>query len=73
MRAIASTCYGRLEGDEQDGLIVFKGVPFATAPVVPLRWLAPEKPALWTGVRDARSFGVRLLLSTRSPTRPLLR
>jgi para-nitrobenzyl esterase len=57
MRAIASTCYGRLEGDEQDGLIVFKGVPFAAAPVGSRRWLAPEKPALWTGVRDARSFG----------------
>ncbi len=57
MSAIVSTRCGRLEGDEQDGLFVFKGVPFAAAPVGPLRWLAPEKPALWTGVRDARRFG----------------
>jgi para-nitrobenzyl esterase len=57
MSAIASTRSGRLEGDEQDGLIVFKGVPFAAAPDGSRRWLAPEKPALWTGVRDARRFG----------------
>ncbi len=57
MSAIVSTRYGRLEGDEQDGLIVFKGVPFADAPVGSRRWLAPEKPAPWTGVRDARRFG----------------
>ncbi len=57
MGAIVSTRCGRLEGDEQDGLFVFKGVPFAAAPVGPLRWLAPEKPAPWTGVRDARRFG----------------
>ncbi len=57
MNAIASTRYGRIEGEEQDGLIVFKGVPFAAAPHLSRRWLAPEKPAVWTGVRDARRFG----------------
>jgi para-nitrobenzyl esterase len=57
MSAIVSTRYGRLEGDEQDGLLVFRGVPFAAAPVGSRRWLPPEKPAPWTGVRDARRFG----------------
>src|SRR6202140_4332230 len=57
MSAIVSTRYGRLEGEEQDGLLVFKGVPFAAAPAGSRRWLAPEKPAAWTGVRDARRFG----------------
>ena len=57
MSAIASTHYGKLEGDEQAGLLVFKGVPFAAAPDGPRRWLAPEKPVPWTGVRDARRFG----------------
>src|SRR3984893_3512907 len=57
MSAIVSTRYGRLEGDEQDGLLVFKGVPFAAAPVGSRRWLPPEKPATWTGIRDARRFG----------------
>jgi para-nitrobenzyl esterase len=57
MSAIVLTRYGRLEGDEQDGLLVFKGVPFAAAPDGVRRWLPPEKPAPWTGVRDARRFG----------------
>jgi para-nitrobenzyl esterase len=57
MSVIVSTRYGSLEGDEQDGLLVFKGVPFAAAPVGSRRWLPPEKREPWTGVRDARRFG----------------
>ena len=57
MSAIVSTRYGRLEGEEQDGLFVFKGVPFAAAPDGVRRWLPPEQPPTWTGVRDARRFG----------------
>ena len=57
MSAIVSTRYGKLEGEEQDGLLVFKGVPFAGAPEGLRRWLPPGKLATWTGVRDARRFG----------------
>ena len=57
MGATLSIHQGRLEGDDQGGLLVFKGIPFAAPPVGALRWLAPEKPASWTGVRDARRFG----------------
>jgi para-nitrobenzyl esterase len=57
MSAIVSTRCGKIEGEEQDGLIVFKGVPFAAAPEGVRRWLPPEKPAPWTGARDARRFG----------------
>src|SRR6202051_954056 len=57
MSAIVSTRYGRLEGEEQDGLLVFKGVPFAAAAEGVRRWLPPEKPIPWTNVRDARRFG----------------
>src|SRR6202041_2215220 len=57
MSAIASTRYGRLEGEEQTGLFVFKGVPFAAATDGVRRWLPPEQPPTWTGVRDARHFG----------------
>jgi para-nitrobenzyl esterase len=57
MSAIVSTRYGKLEGDEQAGLLVFKGVPFAAAPEGVRRWLPPEKPIPWTGVRHARRFG----------------
>ncbi len=57
MSATVSTRQGKLEGDDQGGLFVFKGVPFAAPPVGARRWLPPEKPASWTGVRDARRFG----------------
>lgn len=57
MSATVSTRYGKLEGEEQDGLLVFRGVPFAAAPVGARRWLPPEPPASWPGVRDARRFG----------------
>jgi para-nitrobenzyl esterase len=57
MSTTVSIRQGKLEGDDQRGLFVFKGIPFAAPPVGARRWLAPEKPASWTGVRDARSFG----------------
>ena len=56
MSATVSIHQGKLEGDEQGGLLVFKGIPFAAPPVGAFRWLAPQKPASWTGVRDARRF-----------------
>ena len=57
MGATVSIHQGRLDGDDQGGLLVFKGIPFAAPPVGPRRWLPPEKPASWTGTRDARRFG----------------
>jgi len=57
MGATVSIRQGKLEGSEQGGLSVFKGIPFAAPPVGARRWLAPEKLAPWTGVRDARRFG----------------
>ena len=57
MSATASTRYGKVEGEGQSGLSVFKGIPFAAPPSGARRWLAPEKPASWSGTRDARRFG----------------
>ena len=71
MGATVSIHQGKLEGDDQGGLSVFKGIPFAAPPVGTRRWLAPEKPASWSGVRDARRFGAvnhqnKLMLSALS-------
>jgi len=57
MSAVASTRFGKVEGEEMPGLSIFKGIPFAAPPTGARRWLAPEKPAPWSGSRDARRFG----------------
>ncbi len=56
-RARVTLSLGELEGVYQDGLYCFKGVPFAAPPVGDLRWLPPQPPAPWDGVRKADRFG----------------
>jgi len=41
----------------EKGGAVFKGVPFAQAPVADLRWREPVAVKDWSGVREASSFG----------------
>jgi len=47
---------GLVEGVAENGVTVFRGLPYAAAPVGSLRWRAPEPPASWEGVRAAESF-----------------
>ena len=56
MTTSVETSLGRLRGVEDDGLHVFRGVPFARPPVGALRFRAPQPAEPWTGVRDATSF-----------------
>lgn len=48
---------GELEGVVADGVISFKGIPFAAPPVGQLRWRPPQAAPRWTGVRQAAGFG----------------
>ncbi|WP_414712544.1 carboxylesterase/lipase family protein, partial [Sphingobium sp.] len=48
---------GRLRGTAENGVIAFKGIPFAQPPVGNLRWRAPQPIARWQGVRDASQYG----------------
>ncbi|HEY7807519.1 MAG TPA: carboxylesterase family protein [Croceibacterium sp.] len=48
---------GRVRGTLEDGLRVYRGIPFAKPPVGPLRWRAPEPLPRWDGVREASKFG----------------
>ncbi|PNE26304.1 carboxylesterase [Tannerella sp. oral taxon 808] len=51
------TADGILEGVNESGVKVFKGVPFAAPPVGDLRWRAPQPVKPWEGVRKADDFG----------------
>ncbi len=55
--ASATIDTGTLAGTAEGDLAVFRGIPFASPPVGALRWKAPQPPAAWTGVREARTFG----------------
>ncbi|MDE1940291.1 MAG: carboxylesterase family protein, partial [Alphaproteobacteria bacterium] len=48
---------GALQGGTEDGIAVFRDIPFAAPPMGTWRWRAPQPPPNWTGTRDARSFG----------------
>src|ERR1700733_5591640 len=47
---------GLVQGATEDGIAVYKGIPFAAPPLGDLRWRAPQQPAAWTGVRGATKF-----------------
>jgi len=51
-----TTKSGILMGLVEEDIVVFKGVPFAVAPVGNLRWRAPVPPVPWDGVRMADQF-----------------
>jgi para-nitrobenzyl esterase len=40
-----------------DGVVSWKGIPFAKAPVGALRWAAPQEADSWAGVRETTQFG----------------
>lgn len=48
---------GRIQGEREGALNVFKNIPFAAPPVGDLRWKSPQPPAKWEGIRDASLFG----------------
>lgn len=53
----ARTAPGRLVGEWDGPVAVFRGVPFAAPPVGDLRWRPPAPAAPWEGERRAVEFG----------------
>lgn len=47
---------GLIQGISEDGLTVYKGIPFAAPPVGNLRWKAPQPAAKWEGVKQTTKF-----------------
>ena len=54
---VATTSTGKVAGVLQDSVRVFKGIPYAAAPVGALRWKPPVARQPWTGVLNATQFG----------------
>jgi len=54
---------GRMTGvsGRSPSVRVFKGIPFAAAPVGLLRWRAPQPVVTWDGVRQANEFAPRCM------------
>jgi len=50
------TTNGPVAGVAADGVVSWKGVPFAAPPVGDLRWRAPQPPVPWTAVREAKAY-----------------
>ena len=47
---------GTVSGTAENGISIFKGVPFAAPPVGDMRWKAPAPVKPWSGVRKADAF-----------------
>ena len=56
---LVMTDAGMLSGvaDPARGVVEFRGIPYASAPVGQLRWASPTPPAPWSGVRAASRPG----------------
>jgi para-nitrobenzyl esterase len=48
---------GVLNGETEDDVQVFRGIPFAAPPTGDLRWRAPQPAPNWTTPREATAFG----------------
>jgi len=56
---------GLVQGTSDDGVTVYKGIPFAAPPVGELRWRAPQPPAPWEGVLKADTFSANPMQEMR--------
>lgn len=52
-QAVTRVAGGLLRGIQEEGVIAYRGVPFAQPPVGPLRFRSPLPAQPWSGIRDA--------------------
>ncbi|MET0556211.1 MAG: carboxylesterase family protein [Vicinamibacteria bacterium] len=58
---------GDLRGVLEDGVISYRGIPFAAPPVGDRRWRPPQAAARWTGVRQAATYGANCMQGRFGP------
>lgn len=67
---VVQTASGAVRGTVAADHRYFAGIPYAAAPVGPLRWQPPAPPPSWTGFRDASRPGSRCTQDTRTDVDP---
>jgi para-nitrobenzyl esterase len=58
---VVETTYGKIRGNRNAGVSVFKGIPYAGPASGANRFRPPVPAAPWTGVRDMLEFGLRAM------------
>jgi para-nitrobenzyl esterase len=53
----AETQWGKIQGMANAGIKEFKGIPYGASTSAKNRYLPPQKPAAWTGVRECLAYG----------------
>ena len=54
---VAETAFGKIRGEEVQGIKIFKGVPYGATTAGQNRFMPPRDPAPWSGVRDTLRYG----------------
>jgi para-nitrobenzyl esterase len=51
--SIVKTAHGSVSGNNEDGVYIFKGIPYAKAQ----RFMPPQEPDVWAGIRECSAYG----------------
>ncbi len=54
---LAETAFGKIRGVDNNGIKIFKGIPYGASTAGANRFMPPAEPADWSGVRDALAYG----------------
>lgn len=67
--SVVETAQGSVSATEArvEGVLAWRGIPYAAPPVGDRRWQAPAPPAAWDGVRPGDAFGPRCMQTNPFP------
>jgi para-nitrobenzyl esterase len=68
---VADTAFGKVRGEEVQGIKIFKGVPYGASTAGQNRFMPPKDPMPWSGVRDALHYGPSTPQSNPGATRAI--